>query len=128
MSSARFVEPRSKGWRKNSLFPNRLTSVRVSHVELQRELEEIHNVSLHTVSAQLPTITPVGMASLMPQADKKLSLVDHGDSILPALDGEPTRNTTERAEWIRSIYGDRYMDILLQDIVKKEPKRKSRQL
>ena len=54
----------------------------------------------------------------MPQADKKLSLVDHGDSILPALDGEPTRNTTERAEWIRSIYGDRYMDILLQDIVK----------
>lgn len=114
---SRFVEPKLLANEKVAYFL--IDSLRYElAVELQQELEQLHTIDLHPVSAQLPTITPVGMASLMPQADQKFGMLELGDSIVPALDGKPVRNTNERADWIRSIYGDRYMDLKLQDIVK----------
>ena len=114
---SRFVEPKLLANEKVAYFL--IDSLRYElAVELQQELEQMHTIDLHPVSAQLPTITPVGMASLMPQADQKFSMLELADSIVPALDGKAVRNTTERAEWIRSIYGVRYMDLRLQDVVK----------
>jgi hypothetical protein len=114
---SRFVEPKLQANQKVAYFL--IDSLRYDlAVGLQQELEQLHSIDLHPVSAQLPTITPVGMASLMPQADQKFSMLELDDTIVPALGGKPVRNTTERANWIRSIYGDRYMDLKLQEIVK----------
>ena len=117
---ARFVEPKLKNGEKVAYFL--IDSLRYElAVELQQELEQIHSVDLQASSAQLPTITPVGMASLMPQADQKFSMMELADSIAPALEGVPRKTVTERTEWIRSIYGDRFMDVKLQDAVNVKP-------
>ena len=65
---SRFVEPLLKAGDKVAYFL--IDSLRYElAAELQQELEKLHLAQLHVVSAQLPSITPVGMASLMPQAE-----------------------------------------------------------
>lgn len=86
-------------------------------VELKAELERKHMVSLETVSAQLPTITPVGMASLLPDAESKLEFTTEGDNWFPSMGGESIKNVNDRKEWFKKTIGDQYMDITLKDML-----------
>lgn len=91
--------------------------------ELEKELSTDFTTKLHPVCAQLPTITDVGMAALMPEADGNLELVIEGDKLVPCLKGRKIVNPSDRLDYIRSLYGDRCHMVDLDDVLtKKSPK------
>lgn len=58
-------------------------------VELDGLLGREGASDLTPVCAQLPTVTPVGMAALMPEADGHLRLSREGDKLVPTLKDKP---------------------------------------
>ena len=89
--------------------------------ELAKELEEalrrVHaEVELTAAIATAPTITPVGMASLLPRAERgvHLTLSPRGD-IEVAVDGMPVRTVQERMSLVRAAQGD-VAEFLLTDL------------
>ena len=93
-------------------------------VTLERLLAEDGPVSLHAACAQLPTITPVGMASLLPGASSALTLNLHGDLLAPLLAGQPVSAVAQRMEAFRKVYGDRFAELRLDDFAKGRAKAK----
>ncbi len=85
--------------------------------ELEKELGRSARASLRPVSAQLPTVTPFGMASLLPSASEKMRFELLGDTLVPVLDGQPVRNPSERMAYFQRIYGDRVEMIHLDELV-----------
>lgn len=91
-------------------------------VALERLLAEDGPVELQAAYAQLPTITPVGMASLLPGARTKLTLALENDSLVPKLSGVTVGNVTQRMNVLTKLYGDRFSEMLLSDFVRGKPK------
>ena len=54
-------------------------------VALAQQLAEAGHLQLHAAFAQLPSITPVGMASLLPGAGQHLSLRKQDTGLVPML-------------------------------------------
>ena len=86
-------------------------------VELERLLAEDGPVELHVAYAQLPSITPVGMASLLPEAQAKLRFRVEQDALQPMLDGIPVRNVPQRMDVLAKRYGDRFKEMTLNEFV-----------
>jgi PglZ domain len=86
-------------------------------VELERLLTEIGTVELIPAYAQLPTITLVGMASLLPGAQNDLTLDYEKDKLVPKLAGTPVSTVTQRMAVFRKRYGDRFTELLLKDFI-----------
>ncbi len=86
-------------------------------VALERQLAGAYECRLQPVYAQLPTITSVGMASLLPKADGNLFLKAEGDKLVSALSGKPIRNPAERLDYVRGIYGDRAAMVDLDELI-----------
>ena len=93
-------------------------------VELEKQLSEKHVVSLHPVCAQLPTYTEVGMASLMPEADKALLLVNKDGKLVTTLGGEVATVPSTRFTYLQSKKGDLCADVDLDELLKPGKKRK----
>lgn len=74
---------------------------------LERQLGETYACRLHAVCAQLPTVTAVGMAALMPKADGNLFLKRAGDELIPTVGEKPVRTPAERFARVQEFYGDR---------------------
>jgi hypothetical protein len=91
-------------------------------VALERMLAEDGPVELQAAYAQLPTITPVGMASLLPGAGAALSLQLDGDALVPSLDGVAVGNVQQRMGVLAKRYGDRFAEMPLNDFVRGKPK------
>ena len=91
-------------------------------VALEKLLAEDGPVELQAAYAQLPTITLVGMASLLPDARTQLSMGLEADSLLPKLSGVPVSNVNQRMEILRKRFGDRFHEMLLNDFVRGKPK------
>lgn len=91
-------------------------------VALERMLAEDGPVELQAAYAQLPTITPVGMASLLPGAGAALSLKLDGDALVPSLDGIAVGNVQQRMGVLAKRYGDRFAEMPLNDFVRGKPK------
>ncbi|WP_293652857.1 PglZ domain-containing protein [Thiolapillus sp.] len=87
-------------------------------VALQQQLAEDEPVELHTAYAQLPSITLVGMASLLPGAGKHLSLVKKNDGFVPMLGETVVSNVSQRMEVLRKQFGDRFAEMKLNDFVR----------
>jgi len=66
-------------------------------VALEKLLSEDGPIELHAAFAQLPTITLVGMASLLPGARTDLSLTMEGENLVPGWQARRWR--TWRSEW-----------------------------
>ena len=79
-------------------------------------------VELQAAYAQLPTITLVGMASLLPGARTSLTLALENDSLLPKLAGAPVGNVPQRMNVLAKRYGDRFAEMPLNDFVRGKPK------
>lgn len=90
-------------------------------VALEKLLSEDGPVELQAAYAQLPTITLVGMASLLPGARSDLTLAFENDSIAPKLAGVSVGNVTQRMEVLRKRLGDRFQEIQLNDFVRGKP-------
>ncbi len=87
-------------------------------VELQKQLADEANVELHAAFAQLPSITPVGMASLLPGAGAALRLTRKGDQMVVALGEHPLQQVAQRMDVLRKRYGDRFAEVGLSDFVR----------
>ena len=65
--------------------------------------------------AQLPTVTPIGMASLLPGAGKKLTILIEGKELIALLDGQRLTSVANRMKVFEQIYGDRFAQITLSE-------------
>jgi hypothetical protein len=91
-------------------------------VALEKLLAEDGPVELQAAYAQLPTITLVGMASLLPGARTGLTLSLENDSLVPKLAGAPVGNVPQRMNVLAKRYGDRFAEMPLNDFVRGKPK------
>ncbi|MBC6943505.1 MAG: PglZ domain-containing protein [Xanthomonadales bacterium] len=91
-------------------------------VALEKLLAEDGPVELQAAYAQLPTITLVGMASLLPGARTGLTLELANDSLAPKLAGAPVSNVPQRMGVLAKRYGDRFAEMPLGDFVRGKPK------
>ena len=93
-------------------------------VALEKLLAEDRPVELQAAYAQLPTITLVGMASLLPGARTGLTLSLENEALVPKLDGAPVGNVPQRMNVLAKRYGDRFSEMLLNDFVRGKGKPK----
>ena len=91
-------------------------------VALEKLLVADGPVELQAAYAHLPTITLVGMASLLPGARTGLTLTLENDSLAPKLAGAPVGNVPQRMNVLAKLYGDRFSEMLLNDFVRGKPK------
>jgi hypothetical protein len=91
-------------------------------VALEKLLSEDGLVELQPAYAQLPTITLVGMATLLPGARADLTLTLENGALLPKLSGVPVGNVQQRMSVLEKRYGDRFSETLLNDFVRGKPK------
>ena len=89
-------------------------------VELQKLLSEDHSVTLFNACAQLPSITRVGMASLLPSAHTELTLTVKNEEIIPMLAGRPVITVDQRMDSFRRRYGDRFAETDLGNFINKK--------
>jgi hypothetical protein len=89
-------------------------------VELQKELSEDVQAQSRPVFAQIPTITPMGMASLLPGAGRDLKLLLDDGKAIPNLADQPVSNVTQRMEYMRARYGQRFAETPLKDFLQGE--------
>ena len=87
-------------------------------IALERQLAADGKVTLHVAFAQLPTVTPVGMASLLPKAGQSLTLTRQDDKVVPAIGDTTLVNVTQRMALLRSRYGERFAESPLTDFVR----------
>ena len=87
-------------------------------VALQQQLAEDAPVELRPAFASLPSITPVGMASLLPGAGKGLTLTRKDDNLVPMLGDLVVANVNQRLELLRKQFGDRFAELGLNDFVR----------
>lgn len=87
-------------------------------VALEKQLAEDGVVELKPALAQLPSVTPVGMASLLPGAGQTLTLSKQGDSIVPMLGEQAITTVAQRMEVFRRRYGQRFAEGRLEDFVR----------
>jgi len=90
-------------------------------VELQKQLADDAQVEVQAAFAQLPSITPVGMASLLPGAGAELKLIRKGDQMVVALGDQALPQVTQRMDVLRKRYGDRFAEMALSDFVRGKP-------
>ncbi|KWT98888.1 MULTISPECIES: PglZ domain-containing protein [unclassified Variovorax] len=87
-------------------------------VALEKMLAEDGPVELHAAYGQLPTITIVGMASLLPGAGAGLTLALDNDTLVPKVDGVATATVPQRMGVMAKRYGDRFAEMTLGDFVR----------
>ncbi len=87
-------------------------------VVLKQQIGEDNPTELIPAFAQLPTVTRVGMASLLPGAADNLRLTKNSDDLLPTIGGLPVGNVTQRMELMRKQLGDRFAEMLLRDLLR----------
>jgi len=75
--------------------------------EFVQRLPADAKADLKPALAQVPTITPVGMAALLPGADGELSLDRDGGELVPRIGERSVRTPSEREAHARRVYGDR---------------------
>jgi len=76
-------------------------------VALEKLLSAEMPVELSASCAPLPSVTPVGMAALLPGAQDRLSLSLQDGDLIPLMDGIPVPGVKERMS-IFATYGDRF--------------------
>ncbi|VWD58725.1 PglZ domain-containing protein [Burkholderia contaminans] len=87
-------------------------------VALEQQLADDGAVSLQAALAPLPTITPVGMAALLPGAGQQLSLRRDAAGLTPMLGDQPVTNVVQRMDVLRKRYGQRFAEGRLEDYVR----------
>lgn len=87
-------------------------------VALEKQLAEDGIVELKVALAQLPSVTPVGMASLLPGAGQQLFLRNDDQSILPMLGDQVVNTVAQRMEVFKKRYGQRFAEGRLEEFVR----------
>jgi hypothetical protein len=91
-------------------------------VALEQQLAEDDAVELLPAVAQLPSITSVGMASLLPEAGKNLTLTKDDNKVIPLLGTAKITSVKHRMDVMRNKYGQRFEEMKLADFIKRRKK------
>lgn len=89
---------------------------------LEQQLSEQDSVELLPAAAQLPSITSVGMASLLPEAGKNLTLTKDDGKIIPFFGTAKISTVKQRMDLLRNKYGQRFEEMKLADFIKRRKK------
>lgn len=87
-------------------------------VALEKQLSEDGVVELKAALAQLPSVTPVGMASLLPGAGQHLYLRNDEQKIVPMLGDQTVNTVPQRMDVFKKRYGHRFAEGRLEDFVR----------
>lgn len=71
-------------------------------VELGEQLKDSEELVLRPAVAALPTLTPVGMAALLPGASGSFDVVEHDGKLAARIDGTPMRDLQARMKYLES--------------------------
>lgn len=88
-------------------------------VALEKLLAEDAPAVLSAALAQMPTITPVGMASLLPDAGTTLRMANDGGNLVPYLGDVPVSTVAQRMDAFRRRLGVRFMEMRLGEFVQR---------
>ena len=91
-------------------------------VELAKHLNEAGQVEVQVACAQMPTVTPVGMATLLPGAGQNLKLLNKDSQLLTVLGDQPLTSVAQRMDILRKRYGQRFTEMDLVRFVRDTPK------
>lgn len=83
--------------------------------ELYQNLLKDGPADLKAACAQLPSVTPVGMASLLPGAEQGLNVTKKEDKPLPMLDGQALGSLKQRMDVLRQRFGQRFAEVALNE-------------
>ena len=70
--------------------------------ELAEQLQEVRDLTVRPAVAALPSITPVGMAALLPGASASFSVVDQKGSLAARVDGAVLPGWPERLKFLKA--------------------------
>lgn len=87
-------------------------------VALERQLMEDGQVEVQASMAQLPSITPAGMASLLPGAGQQLYIKNVAQGLVPVLGDQVVDTVAQRMDVFRKKYGQRFEEGRLEDFVR----------
>lgn len=87
-------------------------------VALEKQLADDATIELTPALAQLPSITLVGMASLLPGAGEYLRLERTDKGLAPVVGDMPVTSVSQRMETFRQRYGQRFDEMRLEDFVR----------
>lgn len=88
-------------------------------IALEKQLSEDAQAEITPALVQLPSITPVGMASLLPGASTDFRLKKNDSGFVPQINGQAVGTVTQRMELIRKKYGNRFQEGRLEEFVRK---------
>jgi len=88
--------------------------------ELEKQLAERFTTTLTPVCAQLPTVTAVGMAAVLPGAENDLTLSLEEGKLIPRIGNCTVINPTDRLGILQTYYGDKCMMVDLDELVSKQ--------
>lgn len=89
-------------------------------VELQKDLAKDGQVEMQAALAVLPSVTPVGIASLLPGAGQELQLLKKNGEMVAALGSQLLTNVTQRMDVLRARYGQRFAELPLTDYIREK--------
>jgi hypothetical protein len=84
---------------------------------LENQISSEYTCTLKPACAQLPTITKVGMAALLPETDGKMSIESNDGRIRVFLGGVSVETPADRLAHARKVYGDGCDMILLDELL-----------
>ena len=91
-------------------------------VALEQQLAEDDPVELIAAMAQLPSITSVGMASLLPDAGNNIKLTKEDNKVTPFLGTAKITSVKQRMDVMRNKYGQRFEEMKLAEFIKPRKK------
>jgi hypothetical protein len=91
--------------------------------DLAEALDDLGSVTVLPITAVLPSTTIYGMAALLPGADGALTLVEHRGDLIPSLGSTPLPGLAARRALLTERFGDRFVDLDLDEILSTASKR-----
>ncbi len=85
-------------------------------VELARQLEGAKDLTIRPAIAALPSITPVGMAALLPGASASFSVIDSKGKLAASVEGTSMPGWNERRKFLKAKVPD-VVDITLSKVL-----------
>jgi hypothetical protein len=86
-------------------------------LELEKQLKDEFEISLKPAYACLPSITLIGMASLLPGAGKELAIHKNDSGMVPMLGDTPVVTVTQRMKVFEKRYGSRFAEMRVDKLV-----------
>src|SRR5205807_1912956 len=89
-------------------------------VELKEQLREAEDLALRPAVAVLPTITPIGMAALLPGASSSFSVVEHKGKLAARIEYAHLTGWQERKKYLQAVRPDA-VELTLDELLQSTP-------